>query len=57
MDKSIKSDQCLICLTNPLNVLFYNCGHVAICVECYKIKSLDTCLICKTKNTIKRMLD
>ena len=55
-DKSFKSDECVICLTNPSNILFCNCGHIAICVECDKMKSLKNCPIRKTENTIKRTL-
>ena len=51
--KSFKYDECIICLTNLPNVLFCNCGHIAICEECDKMKSLNTCPICKTKSTIK----
>ena len=51
--KSFKSDGCLICLTNPPNVLFCNCGHIPICEECDKTKSLKVCPVCKTENTIK----
>ena len=40
-DKSFKSDECVICLTNLPSVLFCNCGHIAICVECDKVKSLN----------------
>ena len=36
---SFKSDKCVICLTEPPNVLFCNCGHITICVECSKIES------------------
>ena len=54
MEKSFKSDECIICLTNLPNVLFCNCGHLSICEECGKMKSLNTCPVCKTKNTIKR---
>ena len=53
-DKTFKSDECIICLTNPPNVLFCNCGHIAICVECDKVKSLNVCPVCKYENTIKR---
>ena len=56
-DKSFKSDECVICLTNPSNVLFCNCGRIAICVECDKTKSLNICPICKTENTIKRTIE
>ena len=55
-DKSFKSDECVICLTNPPNVLFCNCGHIAICTECDKVKSLNICPVCKTENTIKRTI-
>ena len=53
-DKTFKSDECIICLTNPPNVLFCNCGHIAIRVECDKVKSLNVCPVCKFENTIKR---
>ena len=30
-EQTFKEDECVICLTNPLNVLFcFNCGHIAI---------------------------
>ena len=56
-DEIFKSDECVICLTDLPNVLFCNCGHIPICVECDKTKSLKDCPICKTENTIKRMLN
>ena len=52
--KSFKSGECVICLTNSPNVLFCNCGHLCLCVECDKIKTLIVCPVCKTENTIKR---
>ena len=55
--QSFKSDECVICLTNSPNILFCNCGHIAICVECDKVKSLKNCPVCKTKNTIKRTIE
>ena len=51
--QTFKSNECVICLTNQPNVLFCNCGHVAICEECGKMKSLKTCPVCKTENTVK----
>ena len=56
-DISFKSDECVICLTNSSNVLFCNCGHIAICVECDEVNGLDVCPVCKTKNTIKRTVE
>ena len=54
--QSFKSDECVICLTNPPNVLFCNCEHIAICVECDKVKSLKICPVCTTENIIKRTI-
>ena len=53
-NKSLKSDECVKCLSNQPNVLFCNCGHISICEECDKVKSLENCPVCKVKNTIKR---
>ena len=55
--QSFKSDECVICLTNPPNVLFCNCGHLCLCVECNKVKDFYTCPVCKTENTIKRTIE
>ena len=47
--KIFKEDECVICLTNPLNILFCNCGHLCVCEECSKTgESLEKCPICKT---------
>ena len=45
-DKSFKSSECIICLTNPPNVLFCDCGHLCLCVECDEVKGLDVCPVC-----------
>ena len=55
--KIFKSDECIICMTDKPNVLFCNCGHVSYCINCYKMKTLSTCPICKTDNEIIRMLE
>ena len=55
--KKFKSDEFVICLTNQPNVLFCNCGHLCLCSECDKTKSLTKCPICKTENEIKRMVE
>ena len=58
-EQTFKSDECVICLTNPPNVLFCNCGHIAICVECDVVKGFYVCSVCpiyKTENTIKRTI-
>ena len=55
--QSFKSNECVICLTNPPNVLFCNCGHLCLCSECYRKKNLNKCPICKTENEIIRILN
>ena len=55
--QTFKSEECVICLTNPPNVLFCNCGHIAICSECEKIEEFNKCPICKIKNKIIRILE
>ena len=52
-----KSEECVICLTNPPNVLFCNCGHLCYCSECEKFKGSNRCPICKTENNIIRILE
>ena len=57
-EKTFKEDKCVICLTNPPNILFCNCGHLALCVECSKTgESLENCPICKTENTNLRIIE
>ena len=55
--QTFKTDDCVICLTNPPQVLFCNCGHLCLCVECNKMKTLKTCPVCKTENTILRVIE
>ena len=50
--KIFKSEECIICLENQPIILFCNCGHIPICTDCYKLKSLSACPICKTQNVI-----
>ena len=55
--KSFKSDECVICLVNSPNVLFCSCGHICLCEKCSEIECFDTCPICKTENTILRIIE
>ena len=55
--QSFKSNECVICLTNPPNVLFCNCGHLCLCSECERKKISNKCPICKTENEIIRSLN
>ena len=55
--QSFKSEECAICLTNPPNILFCNCGHLCLCSECEKLKISNKCPICKIENEIIRVLN
>ena len=55
--QTFKSEECVICLTNPPNVLFCNCGHIGICSECREMEEFNACPICKTENEIIRILE
>ena len=51
-------DVCAICITNPANILFCNCGHLCVCEECAKIgEGLEKCPICNTVNTNLRIIE
>ena len=56
-EQIFKSEECAICLNNSLSVLFCNCGHIPICVECEEVKSSTVCPVCKTENSIKRTIE
>ena len=55
--RSFKSNECVICLTNPPNVLFCNCGHQCLCSKCDRKKISNNCPMCKIGNTIIRILN
>ena len=55
--ETFKSNECVVCLINRSNVLFCNCGHLCLCLECNRIKISNKCPICKTENTIIRHLN
>ena len=55
--QTFKTGDCVICLGNQPIILFCNCSHIPICTECYKLKSLNVCPICKTQNEIIRILE
>ena len=55
--KTYKIKECVICLTNPPNVLFCDCGHICLCEKCSEMKRFDKCPICKTKKTILRIIE
>ena len=55
--KTFKSNECVICLEKESNILFCNCGYICICNICIEVKKLSKCPICKTENTILRIIE
>ena len=41
--------ECVICYSNPKNVIFKNCHHMIICKECYLQLPKKQCPFCKVK--------
>ena len=35
-NKIFQSEECIVCISNPPNVLFCNCGHLCICSSCFQ---------------------
>ena len=51
--KSFRTDTCVICLIKEPNILFTDCRHICICLECEKIKPLGKCPYCKVNISTK----
>ena len=45
--QAFKTDQYVICLTNQLNILFYDCMHIWTCLECKELNPLNSCPYCR----------
>ena len=55
-NKCIKSDTCCICLSNPSNIIFTDCGHLCICGPCNEKLTELKCPICRTEITQPRLI-
>ena len=50
-----QDDTCVICLTNPREVITLECGHIAMCSDCAQaLPSPNTCPVCR--ESIERFL-
>ena len=47
--QSIHTSECVICLNNKPNILYFECGHIAVCDSCDSIGKLRKCPICRRK--------
>ena len=55
-NKCTKEEVCCICLNNPSNVIFTDCGHICICEQCNKNIIELKCPLCRTLITQPRLL-
>ena len=51
--KSFRTDTFVICLIKESNILFTDCRHICICLECEEIKPLGKCPYCKVNISTK----
>lgn len=45
---------CVICLTNPRELVLLDCGHVCLCMDCFEKMPNSNCPICR--NNIRTFL-
>ena len=53
VSKPFVSFQCVVCLSNKPNLIFINCLHCCVCLECEKRKPFNRCPSCRTDISIK----
>ena len=52
-DKDLREDQiCVVCRTNPREIILLPCGHVCLCEDCSMDISTD-CPLCRNRITHK----
>ena len=51
--KSFREDKCVVCLMNEPKLLFYDCLHYCVCLECEEIKPFSSCPCCRTRISTK----
>ena len=54
--KCTKEETCCICLSNPSNILFPDCGHLCICENCNNNIIELKCPMCRTEVTHQRII-
>ena len=53
VSRSFKTDQCVVCLLKEPELLFINCLHRCVCLECEKTSPFRRCPSCRTLISIK----
>ena len=51
--KSFRGEKCVVCLSKEPKVLFYDCKHYCVCLECEEMKPLKSCPCCRTRISTK----
>lgn len=46
-DPSSSNINCVICLTNPRELVLFDCGHVCLCMDCLGQLPTHNCPICR----------
>ena len=46
-----ESTTCVVCLTNPREIVLIECGHVCLCLECLEQMPNRTCPVCRQQFT------
>ena len=52
----IKEDECVVCYENKPNILFTDCLHICVCLECDKTGNFNKCPICRKKLLKEKIL-
>jgi E3 ubiquitin-protein ligase MUL1 len=45
----VESNFCVICLTNPRELVLLDCGHVCLCMDCFERMPNQICPICRSE--------
>lgn len=46
-DNTISNFNCVICLSNPRELILFDCGHVCLCMDCLEKLSFPNCPVCR----------
>ena len=56
VSKPFKTDQCVVCLSKEPSVLFLECLHYCVCLECEEANPFRKCPSCRTRIGTKVMI-
>ena len=53
--KAYKTDECVICLSSPPNIICPDCGHISTCENCEQQKEINICPACRTRAKVDKI--